>query len=81
MSYRKALDNLGSLLLMAIIQSLICGTVGHIRLDGLAYSNIWVFFFLFFVQLLSSLMEWQHLVGVVQRSQPCLHDHPVCGAV
>lgn len=28
--------------------------------------------------LLSSYMEWQHLVGVVQRNQPCLHGHPMC---
>lgn len=43
---------------------------------GLAYSNIWCSS----LTLLSSLMEWQHLVGVVQRNQPCLRDHAVCEA-
>lgn len=36
------------------------------------------------VQFLSfylSSMAWQHLVGVVQRNQPCLHGHPMCGIV
>lgn len=26
-------------------------------------------------------MEWQYLVGVVQRNQPCLHGHPMCEIV
>lgn len=32
----------------------------------------------YFGSYLSSLMGWQHLVGVVQRNQPCLHGHPMC---
>lgn len=31
----------------------------------------------FFGFCLSSLVGWQHLVGVVQRNQPCLHGHPM----
>lgn len=46
------------------------------RLDGLAYSDIWCSF----LTLPSSLKEWQHLVGVVQRNQPCLRDHAMCEA-
>lgn len=31
----------------------------------------------FFGFCLTSLVGWQHLVGVVQRNQPRLHGHPV----
>lgn len=48
-SYRKALVSLGCLLLMANIQSLICGVSMTFWLDGLAYSNIWCRFYYFFL--------------------------------
>lgn len=52
-------------------------TVDHGGLVLISHSNVWCNS----LALLSSFMEWQHLVGVVQRNQPCLHGHPMCGIV
>lgn len=82
MSYRKALVHLNNKVSLATVNDYFATffyfwTVDHIFK--------WVGFELplkCLVQLFSSYlssMAWQHLVGVVQRNQPCLHGHPMWG--
>lgn len=90
--YRKTLDCLGKKVSLANCKWLFYNcffyfwTAELIFLGRLVIENpifkkylVQLFYLIFFGSSLSPLLWWQHLVGVVQRNQPCLHVHLMCG--